>query len=222
MGSQLYVVATPIGNLEDITLRALETLRNVDVIAAEDTRKTGRLLSRHGIRKRLVSHHEHNEKRSAEGLIKLLQEGMDVALVTNAGTPLLSDPGYSLVSRAIEEGIDVGPLPGPCSITTALSVSDLPVHEFHFLGFAPKKKGALDKALHRAANLGGTVIFLESPHRLAKFLEAAQLIIGDRKAVVAREMTKLHEEIAHGTLPELARIFANRTVKGEVVILIGA
>ncbi len=216
----LYVVATPIGNTEDISLRALDVLKNVDVIAAEDTRKTGRLLSRYDIRKHLISHHEHNERRSTEGIIKLLRDGSNVALVTNAGTPLISDPGYVLVRKAIDEGFDVVPVPGPCAAAAALSVSGLPTHEFHFLGFAPKKKVALEKSLIRSATLEGTLIYYESPNRLVGFLEAARSTLGDRRAVVAREITKLHEEIARGTLSELAERFSSGKVKGEIVVLI--
>ncbi len=216
----LYVVATPIGNTEDISLRALSVLKGVDVIAAEDTRKTGRLLARYDIKKRLISHHEHNERTSADGIIKLLREGNDVALVTNAGTPLVSDPGYTLVNRAVDEGIEVVPIPGPSAVTTALSVSGLPTNEFHFFGFPPKKENALKKQLARAAELPGTLVYFESPNRLSRFLAAARETLGDRRAVIAREITKLHEQIARGTLSELQEQFSGRTVKGEIVVLI--
>jgi 16S rRNA (cytidine1402-2'-O)-methyltransferase len=215
----LYVVATPIGNRGDISLRALDVLKNVDVVAAEDTRKTGRLLDGYDIKKRLISHHEHNERRGTDGIIKLLHEGNDVALVTNAGTPLVSDPGYVLVRRAIDEGFDVVPVPGPCAAIAALSVSGLPTHEVHFLGFAPKKKAALEKSLACSDALKGTLIYYESPNRVVGFLETAQRMLGDRRAVIAREMTKLHEEIARGTLGELAEHFA-KPPKGELVVLI--
>lgn len=218
----LYVVATPIGNMEDITLRAIKVLQAADIIAAEDTRKTARMLDRHGItHKMLRSFHEHNEKKVAPLIIEELLSGKDVALVSDAGTPTISDPGFPLVGAAIENGIEVIPIPGPSAVASALAVSGLPVHRFTFCGFLPRTSGKRARILENLAEFEGTIIFYESPFRLVKLLSEAQAVLGDRKAVVAREMTKLHEEFARGTLSELVEKFKQRnSIKGEITLLI--
>jgi 16S rRNA (cytidine1402-2'-O)-methyltransferase len=217
---KLYVVATPIGNLEDITLRAIKVLREVDLIAAEDTRHTRKLLDRHEIRKRMISYHEHNEKEKAERIVEELRSGKSVALVSDSGTPTISDPGYVLVRRCIEEGIEVIPIPGPSAFLAALCVSGLPVHRFAFEGFLPHKAGRRRGRLKELAQEGRTLIFYESPHRLAKTLSDMLEILGDRKVVVARELTKVHEEVFRGTLEEAVERFGGERCRGEFTILV--
>ncbi len=217
----LFVVGTPIGNLADITLRALEVLRSVDAIAAEDTRRVRRLLEHYDIPvPRLFSHHEYNERESAQGLIDMLKKGMNIALVSNAGMPLISDPGYVLVNAAIEEGIPVSVIPGPSAVLSALVISGLPVHRFHFLGFPPRGEKALRELLASVSELEGTLIFFESPRRLIRLLGIAEEELGKRRAAVAREMTKMHEEMERGTLGDLLERFSERSPRGEVTILI--
>ena len=217
----LYVVATPVGNLADVTLRALETLRMVDVIACEDTRLTRRLLDRHGIMPgRLVSYHEHNEKRRAAELARLAASGKTVALVTNAGTPLVSDPGFRLVSACLEKGVEVVPVPGASSALAALVASGLPTHRFTFLGYLPRKSGPRRRALEQVVAFDGSIILYEAPQRLAATLRDAAEVLGDRRACLAREMTKIHEEFVRGTLPELARRYGEAPPKGECTVVI--
>ena len=222
----LYLVATPIGNLGDITLRALDTLRSVDYVAAEDTRKTGRLLTHFEIRKPLIAFHEHNEDRAGARILDLLRAGQSVALVTDAGTPGISDPGFTLVRRVLEaqaagDDVAVTMIPGAAALTMAVVLSGLPSHSFTFRGFPPRKSGARQRFLAVDADSPHTLVFYESPFRIAAFLEDALAVYGDRPAAVARELTKLYETIARGTLAELAAQFATGKQKGEFVVVIG-
>ncbi len=219
--SGLYVVATPIGNLEDITLRAIKTLNGVDLIAAEDTRHTSRLLSHYRIRTPLVSCHEHNEQQRSPELIGKIQSGAAVALVSDAGTPSVSDPGYRLVRAALAHGVGVFPIPGVSAAVTALCASGLPTDAFVFLGFAPRKKGRRRDLLDSLAGEPRTLVFYESPKRVAAFLEEILAAMGDRPAVLAREMTKLHEEFIRGSLSDIRAVLAGRPeVKGECTLLV--
>ncbi len=219
--SGLYVVATPIGNLEDITLRAINTLDGVDLIAAEDTRHTARLLSRYRIRTPLISCHEHNEHQRTPELIGRIRDGAAVALVSDAGTPSVSDPGYRLVCAAVEHGVDIFPIPGVSAAVTALCASGLPTDAFVFIGFAPRKKGKRAELLVSMAAEPRTLVFYESPRRVAAFLEEIRTVMGDRAAVLGREMTKLHEEFIRGPLSEIQAVLANRPrIKGECTLLV--
>jgi 16S rRNA (cytidine1402-2'-O)-methyltransferase len=222
MNGTLYIVATPIGNLEDITYRAVRILGEVDVIACEDTRQTRKLLQHYGIEKAAVSYHEHNEAARAAELVDRLSGGESVALVSDAGTPLVSDPGYRLVSRAVEAGIRVVPIPGPSSVVTALSASGLPTDAFHFGGFLPAKPGQRRKALEELKNLPSTLVFFETPHRILDALEDIGEILGPRTVVIGRELTKMHEEFLRGLPGDLKRVLEDRgAVKGEITLLIG-
>ena len=217
----LYVVATPIGNREDITVRALNTLREVDLIAAEDTRKTGSFLSRHKIKNHLISYHEHNENKRTPEIISKLLAGTSIALVSNAGTPSVSDPGYRLIETAIENNIEVIPIPGVSAATAAMSVSGLPTDSFVFVGFPPRKKGKRLKFLTELAVEPRPLIFYESPQRILAFLEEIVSHMGDRPAVLAREMTKLHEEFIRGSVSEILMTMKKRAkVKGECTLLV--
>lgn len=217
----LYVVPTPIGNLEDITYRAVRVLREADLIACEDTRRTRQLLAHYGISTPLVSCHEHNERTRTRELLERLRRGEVVALVSDAGTPGVSDPGAYLVQAAIAEGAPVVALPGPCAAVTALSAAGLPTTEgFRFVGFLPPKAKARRAALAALADEPVTLVFYEAPHRLQAFLDDACATLGDRPAVVARELTKLHETYVRGTLASLARRFAAEPPRGEIVALI--
>jgi 16S rRNA (cytidine1402-2'-O)-methyltransferase len=218
----LYLVATPIGNLGDITLRALETLAAADILAAEDTRVTRVLLDRYGIRKRAVAYHQHNEAEAGERLLAALKEGKSVALVSDAGTPLVSDPGYRLVAMAYAEGLRVVPVPGASAVLAALAASGLPSDTFLFAGFLPSKAGQRRSRLEELKAVPATLIVFESPHRLAESLEAMTATFGGgRNAVVARELTKAFEEIRRGTLAALAEYYAEAGApKGEIVILV--
>jgi 16S rRNA (cytidine1402-2'-O)-methyltransferase len=220
-GGRLYVVATPIGNLDDITLRALKVLAAVELIAAEDTRHTLNLLNAHNISKPLVSYHEHNEEKRSEELIRRLQAGEDIALTTNAGTPLVSDPGYRLVEAAIAAGIETIPIPGVSAVVTALSVCGLPTDRFTFVGFPARKKTKRLQDLSQLAQAPQTLIFYQSPHRIPDFLEEIRSVMGDRPAVLARELTKIHEEFLRGTLSEISAALQHReTLKGECTLLV--
>ena len=217
----LYVVGTPIGNLEDITLRALKTLAGVDLIAAEDTRRTRKLLSRCEIvGKRLESHHDHNKEVRTHGLLRRLEQGESVALVTDAGTPGLSDPGYYLVKRAIEAGIAVVPIPGPSALTAALSSSGLPTDRFAFEGFLPVKSGRRQRRLEALSRETRTVVLFESPHRITKLLSELEERMAGRQVVVARELTKIHEEFFRGTVREVTERIGGKKARGEYVVLI--
>ncbi len=219
MSGTLYLVATPIGNLEDITLRALRILREADLVACEDTRQTRKLLDHYGIHKPTVSYHEHNEATRAPELIEKLEAGSSVALVSDAGTPLVSDPGYRLVTHAIAKGIRVEPLPGPSAALAALAASGLPTDEFHFGGFLPPRSAQRRKALMRLKDEPATLVFYEAPHRLLDTLADIEEVLGPRPVVVARELTKVHEEFLRGTAAELRH--AHLTLKGECTLLIG-
>jgi 16S rRNA (cytidine1402-2'-O)-methyltransferase len=216
----LYVVATPIGNLDDITLRAIRTLKEAAVIACEDTRRTGLLLARYEIKSRLISYYEPREGRRIPQLMALLKEGRDVALVSDAGTPAISDPGFKLVREAVREGIRVVPIPGPSALAAALSAGGLPTHRFLFAGFPPPKAEALRKSLSALAEQDGTLIFYLPGRKLASFLEAVMETLGDRDVVIARELTKIHEEFIRGKASELAIVAESRGYKGEMTLLV--
>jgi 16S rRNA (cytidine1402-2'-O)-methyltransferase len=220
MPGTLYLVATPIGNLADITHRAIDVLKNVAVIACEDTRHTRKLLQHYGITTKTVSYHEHNEQERSRQLIELLRAGSDVAVVSDAGTPSISDPGFRLVRAAIENEIAVVPVPGPSALISALIAAGLPTDEFFFAGFLPARTNARRTRLSGLSSVPGTLIFYEAPHRLAETLKDAYEVLGEREAVVARELTKLHEEIRRGRLSELAEHYSNEEPRGEIVLLI--
>ena len=218
----IYLVATPIGNLEDITLRALRTLREADLIACEDTRRTGRLLRHFEIQKPLVSCHEHNERERAQRLVARALDGESVALVTDAGTPAISDPGYRLVRAALDASVSVVSIPGPTASIAALAASGLPTDSFHFKGFLPRKSLRRRRAIRAIANSEGTTILYEAPHRILVTLQDIGEILGDRAVVVARELTKLHEEYLRGTATSIREELEERSsVKGEFVVLVG-
>ena len=216
----LYIVATPIGNLEDITLRALRVLREVDLVAAEDTRRTRQLLTHYGIRKPLISYHEYNRRMREKTLLQELREGKNIALVTDAGTPGISDPGEELVRGAIQESIPLVPIPGPAALVTALSVSGLPTESFLFYGFLPSKAAARKKWLVSLKDRAETLVFYESPRRLGSLLEETAQILGDRRVVVAREMTKVYEEVYRGTVSEVLEQIGKKEVRGEVTVIL--
>ncbi|MFQ3580819.1 MAG: 16S rRNA (cytidine(1402)-2'-O)-methyltransferase [Chloracidobacterium sp.] len=216
----LYVVPTPIGNLEDITYRAIRVLREADLIACEDTRRTRHLLHHYGITTPTVSYHEHNERDRTRDLLQRLRSGLSVALVSDAGTPLISDPGAHLVQAALAEGLPVTALPGACAAVTALSASGLPTEGFRFVGFPPAKANARRMALEALADEPVTLVFYEAPHRLQTFLRDAQVVLGERPAVAAREITKLHETYVRGTLTDILAHFEATPPRGELVLLI--
>ena len=222
MPGTLYLVATPIGNLEDITFRAVRVLKEADLIACEDTRQTRKLLDHYGIARPTISYHEHNEAERAPDLVARLLEGATVALVSDAGMPLVSDPGYRVVKAAVESGIPVVPLPGASALVTALAASGLPTDAFHFAGFLPAKAGQRRRALEALADEQATLVFYEAPHRIVEALREIEEALGPRPVVVARELTKLHEEFLRGTAAEVADALAAReAVKGEITLLVG-
>ena len=217
----LYVVATPIGNMDDITVRALNVFGRIDLIAAEDTRHTGKLLKHHHIKCRLMSYHEHNEKERTPLLIEKIKSGLSIALVSNAGTPTVSDPGYILLQKALEHNIQVVPVPGPSAMLAALSISGLPTDSFIFIGFCAKKKTKRLKQLQALAHETRTLIFYESPGRIVTFMNEIKTVLGDRHVVLCREMTKLHEEFLRGCLSEVIETLSGRpAVKGECTLLV--
>ena len=221
MNRTLYVVGTPIGNLEDITQRAARILGEVDLIACEDTRHTHRLLDHLGLRTPMVSYHEHNEAERTSELIAQLEAGASVALVSDAGTPLVSDPGYRLVRAAVERGIQVVPVPGPSAAVAALSASGLATDSFHFAGFPPVKSGQRRRWLETLRSDSGTVVLYEAPHRILDTLDDIAAVFGERPVVLARELTKLHEEFLRGSAAEIAAEFRSRpAIKGEMTVLI--
>ena len=221
MPGTLYLVATPIGNLADITHRALQILKDVDLIACEDTRHTKKLLNHYGITTKTISYHEHNEQERAAQLIELLKQGSDIAVVSDAGTPSISDPGFRLVRAAIENEMPVVPVPGPSALISALTAAGLPPDEFFFAGFLPPRSNARRTRFSELRAVPGTLIFYEAPHRLAATLQDACEVLGEREAVVARELTKMHEEIKRGRLSELASHYTNEEqARGEIVVLI--
>ena len=217
----LYVVATPIGNRDDITLRALKILKAVDRIAAEDTRHTGRLLAHHGIETPLISYHEHNERQRTGELLAGLGRGEAIALVSDAGTPAISDPGYVLVHEAVQAGFRVSPIPGPCALAAALAAAGLPTDAFLFLGFPARKSRRRQRDLQALAEERRTLIWYESPRRIARFIGELRDVFGERHAVIGREMTKRYETFVRGTLAELAaRLAAGGDIKGEITLLV--
>lgn len=216
----LYIVSTPIGNLEDITLRALRIFKEVGMIAAEDTRRTRKLLTHYQISKHLVSYHDHNKIRQGEVIVKKLNDGLDVALVSDAGTPGISDPSYYLINLALKDDIDIEPIPGPTAAITALSVSGLPTDKFVFEGFLPRKKGKRKSRLEQLTHEERTIILYESPYRIHRLLEEILSVMGNRKIVVAREITKKYEEIIRGELKDIIEQISGKTLKGEITIII--
>ena len=220
MAGVLYIVATPIGNLEDITLRALRVLKEVDLIAAEDTRHTRHLLDRHGIKTALTSYHEHNELRMAPLLVERLRRGESIALVTDAGTPAISDPGYRLVTAAIAAEIPVTPIPGPSAVTAVLTASGLPSDRFAFEGFLPGGQKERRARLLALKDDTRTLLFYEAPHRLKESLADIRDILGDREVVLAREVTKVHEEFRRGSAGELLAKLENEKIRGEITLAV--
>jgi 16S rRNA (cytidine1402-2'-O)-methyltransferase len=216
----LYLVATPIGNLGDISLRALETLKQVDLVASEDTRKTGRLLKHFGIQKPQLSFHEYNEKQMGSKLLALLEEGQSIALVTNAGTPGISDPGYSLAQLAIQAGQSLTMIPGAAAFVMAAVLSGLPLHSFTFRGFTPHKPGARRRYYEADASSPYTLIYYESPHRLLASLADALEVFGDRRAALANDLTKMFEAVRRGTLAALRAEIEASKLEGEFVLVI--
>ncbi len=221
MPGLLYVVSTPIGNLEDITYRAVRILKEANWIACEDTRTTRRLLDHYGIATRSLSYHEHNEANRTEELVERLKQGETGALVADAGTPLLSDPGYRIVRAAVQAGVRIEALPGPSALLAGLVISGLPTDQFHFGGFLPAKQGQRTRVLESLREEPATLIFYEVPHRILESLEDIAATLGDREVVVARELTKLHEEVLRGTAGEIRSVLESReSIRGEFVVLI--
>ena len=216
----LYLVATPIGNLGDISLRALEVLRSVDLIASEDTRKTTILLHHYDIHKPQKSYHAFNEKKAVPQLIEQLLDGKSIAVVTSAGTPGISDPGYSIVQAAIENDIPVTAIPGPAAVVMALTLSGLPAHSFIYKGFPPRKSGAKRRFIAADSVSPHTQVFYESPHRILAFLEDAQAVLGDRQAAVTNDLTKKFETILRGRLSEITATLKDGKIKGEYTVVI--
>ena len=217
---KLFLVSTPIGNLEDITFRALKTLQEVSLIAAEDTRRVRKILSRYNISNRVTSYHQHSELPKGKKILTELMRGADVALVSDAGTPGISDPGYRLVKSALEEDVEVVPIPGPNAAVTALSISGLPTDSFFYGGFLPPKKGERRRKLRLYQNHTSTLIFHESPHRLISTLEDLYEVLGDRRMAIARELTKIHEEVWRGQLKDLMDNIDKLTLRGEFTLVI--
>ncbi len=220
MGGTLYVVSAPIGNLEDISLRALRVLKEADLIAAEDTRHTRKLLSHYDIHTPLISYFEHNEFRRGKLLLKKLEDGRSIALVSNAGTPAISDPGYRIINMCIEADVDIVPIPGPSAFLAAAVVSGFPLHNFAFEGFLPAKRSRRAKRLNALRDEERTLIFYESPHRLLKFLADALEILGDRELVIAREITKMYEEIYRGSVSQAIQKFTEVKPRGEFTLVL--
>jgi 16S rRNA (cytidine1402-2'-O)-methyltransferase len=219
---KLFIVGTPIGNLEDITLRAIRILKEVDLIACEDTRRTQQLLNHYQIHTPTLSYHEHNEMTRAPELVIKLEEGNNIALVSDAGMPVVSDPGFRLVHLAVRHAIPVVPVPGASAFVAALAASGLPVDKFRFLGFLPSKKAARRRTLEENKSATKTLVFYEAPHRVLDMLRDVRDILGERDVVLAREVTKLHEEFWRGTVSALLERAKGKTVKGEITLLVGA
>jgi 16S rRNA (cytidine1402-2'-O)-methyltransferase len=220
MSGSLYIVPTPIGNLEDITFRAVRVLKEVDLIAAEDTRHTQVLLNHYDIRTSVTSYHEHNERGKARELVEQLRQGRSIALLSDAGTPMISDPGYRLVVEAIRAGVQVIPLPGPSAVTAALSAAGLPTDRFGFEGFLPAKKSERRSALEALKKDTKTLIFYEAPHRLKETLADMAEIFGDREVAIGREISKVHEEFLRGALREILATVEQQTVRGEITLVV--
>lgn len=221
MLGSLYIVATPIGNLEDITLRAIRVLGEAAVVACEDTRQTIKLLNKYGIRKELISYYQPREGRKIPLLMDILKKGKNIALVSDSGTPGISDPGFRLIREALKEGIRVIPVPGPAAFVSALTASGLPCHRFTFAGFPPPKKEAARKWLRSMKDEAGTLIFYLPARKAAEFLRSAAEILGERPVVVARELTKIYEEFLRGNASEVLALIENRVLKGEITLLVG-
>jgi 16S rRNA (cytidine1402-2'-O)-methyltransferase len=217
---RLFVVATPIGNLGDASPRSIEVLQSVDTIAAEDTRRTRRLMAHFDVTGRLIAYHDHNEDDAAQGILDMIRAGADVALVSDAGTPLVADPGYRLVAACAESGIEIVAVPGPSALTAAISVAGLPPSPFYFGGYLPRKKGARLTRLGSLSELECTLAFYEAPHRIEAMLADLLEALGDRRAAVCREMTKVHEEVLRGPLSALLEIARKRKLRGEIVVLV--
>jgi 16S rRNA (cytidine1402-2'-O)-methyltransferase len=217
---RLFIVATPIGNLEDLSLRALNILGNVSVIACEDTRQTVKILNKYKIKKKLLSYYHPKEKKRIPQIMAYLQEGKDVALVSDAGTPGIADPGFPLIREALDQAIAVIPIPGPSAVTTALSASGLPTHRFLFLGFPSPKKEATQKSLQSLKDEPGTLIFYLPSRKLNSFLKIIQSTLGKRRIVIARELTKMHEEFIRGSPQELLKSLEKKSLRGELTILV--
>jgi 16S rRNA (cytidine1402-2'-O)-methyltransferase len=217
---RLFIVATPIGNLEDLSFRALRVIREVEAVACEDTRQTLKLLARYEIQKKLISYYQPKEGQKIPQILALLEGGKDVALVSDSGTPGISDPGFPLIREALRQGIKVIPLPGPSAVIAALSASGLPTHRFLFLGFPPPKKEKTRKLILSLREEEGTLIFYLPARRMAEFLESAEEILGDREAAIARELTKVHEEFSRGPLSRLRKDLGTMKLRGETTVLI--
>jgi 16S rRNA (cytidine1402-2'-O)-methyltransferase len=220
MAGRLFIIPTPIGNLEDITLRALRVLKEVDLIAAEDTRHTQHLLNHYGIKTPLTSYHEHNEREKAQTLVERIKNGASLALVSDAGTPAIADPGFRLVLAAIAAGVSIVPLPGASALATVLSASGLPTDRFLFEGFLPVKKSARRAKLQALREQTATLVFYEAPHRLLETLNDLRQLLGDRALVVAREVSKVHEEFLRGAVNDIIGQLADREVKGEITLVV--
>jgi 16S rRNA (cytidine1402-2'-O)-methyltransferase len=218
---KLYIVATPIGNLEDLTIRALKTLARVDHIACEDTRHSRKLLTKYNLKKNLISYFQPKERQKIRLIISLLKERKDVALVSDAGTPGISDPGYPLIREAITQDIEVIPIPGASALTASLSAAGLPTHRVLFVGFPPPKKEAMRKLLRSLEEEPGTLVFYLPTRKLTVFCQLIQDVLGERPVVIAREITKIHEEFLRGTPGQLIPLFEKTTIKGEATVLIG-
>ncbi len=222
MAGTLYVVATPIGNLGDLSFRAVEILRAVEWIACEDTRQTRKLLAHYGIDARTLSYHEHNEAERSQELLGHLERGESVALVSDAGTPLVSDPGFRLVRQAARAGIRITPVPGPSAVTAALSAAGVETDSFYFGGFLPRRQGERRRLLEQLSRLEATLVFYEAPHRILESLDDVASVLGERPVVIARELTKIHEEFLRGTPHELRQQLQQRgSIRGEITLLIG-
>ena len=220
MGGIIFLVATPIGNLQDMSFRAVETLKTVDLIACEDTRHTRKLLTHFGIRNKLISYHEHNENQRIEEFAELLEQGKSIAIVTDAGTPGISDPGFRIVQKAQQIGAKTISIPGAVAFVGAVIVSGLPTDSVFFGGFLPSKKGERQTRLAEIKSIPATLCFYETPHRIAKSLADCSEVLGNRKAVIVRELTKLHEEVIRGSLNELTATLSVKQIKGEIVLII--
>jgi 16S rRNA (cytidine1402-2'-O)-methyltransferase len=216
----LYVAATPIGNLKDVTIRVIDALKEADLILCEDTRRTAKLCAAYAIATRRAPYHDHNAEEVRPAILKRLAEGAAICLVSDAGTPLISDPGYKLVREARDQGTPVAPLPGPSAVLAALMAAGAPTDRFHFAGFLPARARARSALLHELRDIKATLVFFESGPRLADSLAAMADVLGDRRAAVARELTKLHEEIAEGALRDLGERYAGKPPKGEIVMLV--
>ncbi len=214
----LFIITTPIGNMNDMTQRAIDTLRDVEVVACEDTRRAGVLLKKYNLKKKLVSYYEENERRRVPQLITMLKQGIKMALITNAGTPLLSDPGYLLVREAVRQGIQIHSIPGPSAITAALTVSGLPTNRFVFEGFLTKRSGQRRRVLEQLKTEKRTMVIFESPQRLDRLLKEILEVMGDRRVVLCRELTKYHEEVIHGHVSTAFEKLSSK--KGEFTIVL--